>query len=484
MVFAAAAIAAAPQVIRQILPATALEGVAQVMQLPVAATPLWASSGMLLMFGSIAAMGGIGGGAMVVTVFMVFDGLTPHDAIPLSKSVVFAGTIFSNVLNILVNRGQAKGLGDKKIDADVAVVMVPGALSGTFLGVALNRVLAGEVLLGVLLATLVVTTGMVILRCYRDVTAERAERELRNAPPGDENEPLQPQPNGAETEQRSATKGLEEHYASLWKIVGLLGLTVAAGVVMRLSLDCYVLKLADKFEPCESGFLRAMFGNLHDHPEHGFFTQSYSVVLALSPGLLTLVMTFVVLTSIFRSGDLGDHWTRAELEQLSVIGVLAGLLAGLVGVGGGLIFAPALLHYGMVPAAVVGTSTFCVLFTASSTTFQYLFLNRIILTLVPVYSIVNIFACLVGSVAVQVATSYNVPKSFLSFVVLLAVLTSAIFSCIKLEGLVNDHPLSELPASFLTHGDGHVDVYALRSHMSNFRDFAWAEVAHVARHFP
>merc|ERR1719321_1406507 len=41
---------------------------------------------------------------MVVTIFMIFDGLTPHDAIPLSKAVVFLGTIFSTLLNVISSK--------------------------------------------------------------------------------------------------------------------------------------------------------------------------------------------------------------------------------------------------------------------------------------------------------------------------------------------------------------------------------------------
>jgi uncharacterized membrane protein YfcA len=122
----------------------------------------------------------------------------------------------------------------------------------------------------------------------------------------------------------------------------------------------------------------------------------------------------------------------------SGIGFIAGILAGLVGVGGGLIFAPAFLGMGLDSSVTVATSTFCVLFTSSSTTSQYMLLGRIILSLVPVYAITNIVASLCGTSAVLLADTYKMPKSAITGIVLVAVVMSAIFSCIKLGTLSGD----------------------------------------------
>ena len=55
-----------------------------------------------------------------------------------------------------------------------------------------------------------------------------------------------------------------------------------------------------------------------------------------------------------------------------MVSACAGVLAGLLGIGGGLVKGPLLLELGMRPQAAAATSGFMVLFTASSTTLQFL----------------------------------------------------------------------------------------------------------------
>jgi uncharacterized membrane protein YfcA len=416
----------------------------------------WPSVGLLLLFGVVAAMGGIGGGAMVVTIFMIFDGLTPHGAIPLSKAVVFCGTVFSTLVNLVSRKFSGESKQPRNIDADVVVVMVPGAISGTFLGVGLNRIVPGEALVVILLITLLITTGICGKRFYSDLDRETNERQTGNPQGGGGAliEDEQPLVRSSFSRPHSEMARLDQHTGTLIGIVGLLLLTVSAGVLMRLSLDCVYLKQNNIEEPCDSKVLRHIFGDWHDHPQTGFLSSgTFSLMLALLPGAICLAAGLLMnLSVIFREGYVTDHWPKSELWKIALLGVTAGILAGLVGVGGGLIFAPGLLFLGVDPAVTVATSTFCVLFTSSSTTLQYLFLGRIILPLVPVYATVNIVASMIGTTLVVMIGRLKLPKSSISFTVLLAVTTSAVFSCIKLQSLLHEKKWEELPNSFLLEG--------------------------------
>merc|ERR1719221_1687076 len=86
------------------------------------------------------------------------------------------------------------------------------------------------------------------------------------------------------------------------------------------------------------------------------------------------------------------RWPPDEVAKYLAMGVLTGCLAGLVGIGGGLIFAPFFLFMGVEPMIAVATSSTCVIFTSSSTTLQYLFTDRIILSLAVVYGAINVLA--------------------------------------------------------------------------------------------
>ncbi|HJL68190.1 MAG TPA: TSUP family transporter, partial [Prochlorococcaceae cyanobacterium Gl_MAG_24] len=62
-----------------------------------------------------------------------------------------------------------------------------------------------------------------------------------------------------------------------------------------------------------------------------------------------------------------------DLIVLVPLGLLAGGLAGLLGIGGGLIFSPLLLWIGFIPHEALATSTFAIVPTALSGTLTHLF---------------------------------------------------------------------------------------------------------------
>jgi len=66
------------------------------------------------------------------------------------------------------------------------------------------------------------------------------------------------------------------------------------------------------------------------------------------------------------------HWTPRACVGLPALGVLVGLVAGLLGLGGGELMAPLLLALGMLPQVASATSACMVLFTSSSDVAHYL----------------------------------------------------------------------------------------------------------------
>ncbi|KAF4741328.1 hypothetical protein FOZ63_016216, partial [Perkinsus olseni] len=60
-----------------------------------------------------------------------------------------------------------------------------------------------------------------------------------------------------------------------------------------------------------------------------------------------------------------------------LLSCFAGVCAGCLGIGGGLIKGPLLLYLGMAPQAATATSIWMILFTSSSTSFQFALLGRL-----------------------------------------------------------------------------------------------------------
>lgn len=71
-------------------------------------------------------------------------------------------------------------------------------------------------------------------------------------------------------------------------------------------------------------------------------------------------------------------WSDEIFWKYPMFALISGLMAGLLGIGGGLIIGPLLLDLGLHPIISTATSNFMVLFTASSTSIQFIILVRLI----------------------------------------------------------------------------------------------------------
>lgn len=126
------------------------------------------------------------------------------------------------------------------------------------------------------------------------------------------------------------------------------------------------------------------------------------------------------------------RWSIQRILLYQGVALATGVLAGLVGVGGGLVLSPFFLITGMEPAMAVGTSATCVLFTSCSTTIQYVFTDRIIMSLAVVYGFVALAASYVGTSLVHIIhLRFAGRRSYISMIVALGVALSALLSLTK-----------------------------------------------------
>merc|ERR1719214_144979 len=125
-------------------------------------------------------------------------------------------------------------------------------------------------------------------------------------------------------------------------------------------------------------------------------------------------------------------WPLNKILMYQTMALITGLLAGLVGIGGGLIFSPFLLITGVEPAVAVATSATCVIFTSSSTTLQYMFIDRIHMALAVFYGLVNVASSAIGTKMVHfLQANFAKQRSIITFIVAAAVGISAIMAVYK-----------------------------------------------------
>jgi len=452
-------------------------------------------------FGALCAAAGIGGGGMIVSILMIIGNLTPGDAVPLSKAVVFLGALVSLALNIGRSRG---GLSKPLVDCLLLQMIVPMALLGTLLGVMTNERTPGWGVVVVLASMMIPTFFLVLRRAQQqyveEVNAEKTAKDCKEAdevqalldgvpatdPPGCaaktfdmskeatfdiSTPPDSPRANASvRKDDGSSSAPAWEGKVGSQKIkwpppihakqashstlndVLLLGLLLAivisGGVVQHHVKKCYehheqinnrsaimsraafqsILPMAPGALSCRHPVLRVAFWGRAEKwlAEKGFVSTTL-VVLLVMPIWACFSTAFYYANQAVRQG-----WGRNTVACYLFIGLVAGSLAGFVGIGGGLIFSPFLLMTGVEPSVAVASSAACVIFTSSSTTIQYLLIDRVRIVLALVYGLVNVGASYVGTKCVHFMQDFHASrKSYITFIVAAAVGVSAILAVFK-----------------------------------------------------
>jgi len=418
--------------------------------------------GLVLFFsGILCSAAGIGGGGIYVAVLMVTGRLTPHNAVPLSKAIVFFGAISSLVVNLWVTKMGMPGIGGRGrgktvIDSDACRLVVPATLIGTFLGVMLNRHTSDYIIVVLLTALLGLMTGMVLRTARQQALAESQELQrgiidaLSNTSgassgeqptqegPG-ENAPLLGQQQAAVTQElisqvptarKQDLSGRDAGFGS-----ALLFIVILGGIMRFHMHACRAEVLGDQ---SQIGACRHPVNLIFGHRMEQWMNSTIgsTILQQLAAGVPMWCCVAITMRFGYVANQIG--WQPRSVVLYQVVSVTTGVLAGLVGVGGGLILSPFFLLTGMEPAVAVGTSATCVLFTSSSTTMQYVFTDRIIMSLALVYGLVTLVASFTGTCLVHIIQDKFARKSYITFIVALGVAISAVLSVIKFVYLIAD----------------------------------------------
>lgn len=98
---------------------------------------------------AFANIGGIGGGEIIIPVYLYFFDYTLLDAIPLSKVTILSGAI----INLLYHYNEKDPLKGNRllIDYSLGSMIVPAMLAGTVAGVFITRIVNTKILLYVMI---------------------------------------------------------------------------------------------------------------------------------------------------------------------------------------------------------------------------------------------------------------------------------------------------------------------------------------------
>ncbi|KAI2502955.1 sulfite exporter TauE/SafE [Fragilaria crotonensis] len=410
----------------------------------------------------IAAGGGIGGGGILVPIFILVMRFSPKHAIPLSNITVFGGA----VANTLLNKSKRHPLADRPlVDWDLIMIMEPVTMAGALIGSSLNKVLDEYVLvavLAILLSAIAFETLGKAIRLY--VAETKIQFALEHGSSITEGETASAV--GVECTAEGETLPLLDHHKVQYNETFNHGesLTVRAPVVDD---ELHRILEEEKVTPVGSVRLLVMMfvvvllinilkgGGAFKSPigiscgSASFWTANFImlawIVVISIKARSNLVNRFDLKRRLgyrYVAGDI--QWSASATLVYPILCCFAGFFAGMFGIGGGIVKGPLMLAMGVHPAVVSATSATMILFTSSTSTTSYIVFGLLRMDYGIVCLSVGFLATYAGQICLAAVMKRFKRNSLIAFSIGFVVLASAVLmtvqSVLTLKKGVNHEP--------------------------------------------
>jgi len=378
----------------------------------------------------IAAGGGIGGGGMLVPIYVLVMGFKPKFAIPLSNFTVLGGAISNVLLNSMKRHPHA----DRPlVDWDLLLLMEPQTLAGALIGGFVNK-LAPELLITVMLVlVLAATSDRTLKKAFKLYRKETEQRNLQLSQLA--NDDVAAEENASSQALLSKSSSYkdddddedDEDDPEAPKSVcsSLKGGKKAPDPKLLAILD----EERQTAPPWKVGVLLGMFFlivSINVAKGGGAFPSPLGIVCGSgSFWLATSLMFFSLLCISFyvrqylvertaQKDSLGYayvegdfHWDATTTLKYPSISFFAGMAAGLFGIGGGIINGPLMLELGVLAPVASATTANMILLTSTTSATTFLVFGLVQLDYAKRLFWVGILATVVG----QIGMSYVIKKS-------------------------------------------------------------------------
>jgi uncharacterized membrane protein YfcA len=396
---------------------------------------------------TLAAGGGIGGGGLVVPIYILVMGLSPSYAIPISAVTVFGGALGS----ILINFRRRHPLADRPlIDWNLMLVMEPLVLTGALVGTLLHRVLSEKLLVVLLVALLSGMAHTTLVKARRMHQAETVyiqrlwvykQEQLRQQLSNRTGSSPKPEVTIVEPPVLQISPSEGEMVPSLLTTTyrqterepdpsiqaSSLGTTTRQEILILnpdfVSLRSELLQ-EEKVTPREKIialcsmfsvliFLNIMVGGGAFQSPWGIVCGSVAFwVVEVIMGAFLVASAWVAQTYLvnrhqmkelvrfdFVHGDI--RWDSRGAVMYPLLFCATGLFAGIFGIGGGMISVPLLLAMGVHPMVATATSSCMILFTSFSSVTSFAIFDLILWDYATVCIFVGFFPTLLGQLLMQ-----------------------------------------------------------------------------------
>ncbi|XP_068656091.1 sulfite exporter TauE/SafE family protein 3-like [Aristolochia californica] len=359
---------------------------------------------------ALGSIGGVGGGGIFVPMLTLIIGFDPKSSTAISKCMIM-GAAGSTVYYNLRLRHPTLDL--PIIDYDLALLFQPMLMLGISIGVAFN-VMFADWMVTVLLIVLFLGTSTKAffkgIETWKKETVMKKEaakllessRKMNDGPTlGYKPLPGGPSANGQlKLRSDGEVSVIENVY---WRDLMLLVMVWVAFLAIQI-VKTYVKTCSVEY----------------------WVLNSLQVPIALAVTLYEGICLYTGKRIIASKGKQDMNWKVHQLFLYCFLGILAGMVGGLLGLGGGFILGPLFLELGVPPQVASATSTFAMTFSASMSVVQNYLLNRFPIPYAFYFVLIATIAAIVGQHIVRKLVALLGRASLIIFILALTIFVSAI----------------------------------------------------------
>jgi len=372
----------------------------------------------------IAAGGGIGGGGVLVPSYIFILGFKPHIAIPLSNVTILG----SSIANCILNARKRHPTADRPlIDWDIMLVMEPLTIAGAVMGSVMNVMCPPWllcVMLVLLLGATTIKTGMKGIKLYKKESLALEQTAHYQRLPGTEEDAAAIQYHSPGTKGKcgvmlnGGSPGLspisKDHFRSPQKLETLLKIEsthsfpkmFAMFITTVGTLLFTILKGGNGINPlhitCGSGIYWFL--------TFAVIPFTFTIAYFARRHLVERYYSKKNLGYTYHEGDV--EWNEWHTILYPACCSVAGLCAGLFGIGGGIVKGPLMLEMGTKPQVASATSATMILFTSAAASASYLLFNSINLQYACALFPLGFCCTLVGQIGLNAIVKYYGRASF------------------------------------------------------------------------
>ncbi|XP_004512029.1 sulfite exporter TauE/SafE family protein 3-like isoform X3 [Cicer arietinum] len=348
---------------------------------------------------ALGSVGGVGGGGIFVPMLALIIGFDPKSSTAISKCMIMGAALSTVYYNM---RLRHPTLDMPLIDYDLALLFQPMLMLGISIGVICNVMFADWMVTVLLIILFIATSTKALFKGIdtwkkETMMKKEAAKQLEEEPKSEDYKALPSGPTNIQDEEVPLLKNI------YWKELSLLVYVWVAFLLVQIA-KTYTGTCSIEY----------------------WVINFLQVPIAISVALFEAVCLYKGTRVIGSKGKEITNWKIHQIFLYCFCGIVAGMVGGLLGLGGGFILGPLFLELGIPPQVASATSTFSMLFSSSMSVVQYYLLDRFPVPYASFFVLVATIAAFVGQHVVRKIIAILGRASIIIFILASTIFISAI----------------------------------------------------------